>query len=343
MKLSKKTIRIGLAVSLTLCMIVTIVFIGLQKPDTPTGILKNEESKLDLDLNIPNNSLDEPSITASDNKTNSPITIDVNGKTETSTSSDDKKPSVSNGNVSQGTKTPPNDTSPTVKDNPNSKTPSKDNSGGVVKVTPVERSDEPAGPSGIKPKDTDWVSVNPEIPSELYHYDYTVVNQEEILTGKQLEHRGFRDWEKAAEAARGALSTYYTVDYRNIGSTNPNDKADYLRSLVYWVGESAQYDICSYMQSVKDNKIISTASVVTDGSLIYNNGVRLIRARVYVTFESGASFYGLQNGIKYYKDVEVAVYASTGEDRYGYGKSADFQALLFSDNCFNTLCDFKKA
>ena len=97
------------------------------------------------------------------------------------------------------------------------------------------------------------------------------------------------------------------------------------------------------MQLVKDNKIISRASVITDGSLIYNNGVRLIRARVFVTFESGASYYGLQNGIKYYKDVEVAVYPSTGEDRYGYGKSADYQALLFSKDCFNTLCDFKKA
>lgn len=158
-----------------------------------------------------------------------------------------------------------------------------------------------------------------------------------------MEWRGFKDWNKAANAAIGALTQYYSIDYRTITSTNPNDRDKYLTDLVYWTGESAHVDICDYMKTAVDNKIISTASVVTDGSLIYNNGVRLIRARVYVTWQSGAGYYGLQNGVKYYKDVEVAVYASTGEDRYGFGACNDFNALLFSEGCFNNLCAWKKA
>jgi hypothetical protein len=76
---------------------------------------------------------------------------------------------------------------------------------------------------------------------------------------------------------------------------------------------------------------------------MYNNGMQLIRARVFVTWQSGAGFYGLQNGVKYYKDVEIAVSAATGEDRYGFGKGYDYNALLFSYGCFNSLCPWKKA
>ena len=339
MKFGKKAVCIGISVSLTVCMTIVLVFSVLKKPETSDRTVENDTSKSDVNIITPEKASNDTAATEYENKTNPGITIDVG--TETSSSSN--KPNLSDGKESQGTKTVAKNTTTAVKDNPKVTSPSKTYPGGVINVTPIERPGEPSGPSGVKPKSTDWIYINPDIPAELYNYDYTVIEGEEILTGKQIQYRGFMDWDKAAEAAGGALTTYYTVDYRNIGSTNTNDKAEYLRSLVYWVGESSQYDICEYMQLVKDNKIISRASVITDGSLIYNNGVRLIRARVFVTFESGAAYYGLKNGIKYYKDVEVAVYPSTGEDRYGYGKSSDYQALLFSKDCFNTLCDFKKA
>lgn len=150
-------------------------------------------------------------------------------------------------------------------------------------------------------------------------YDYTIINNEDLITGAQMKWRGYSDWACAANATIGGLTQYYTIDYRNIKSTNPNDRDEYLTSLVYWTGESAHMDICEYMKNAVNHKIISTASVVTDSSLTYNNGVQLIRARVFVTWQSGADYYGLKNGVKYYKDVEVAVYRSNGEDRYGFG------------------------
>ncbi len=324
-------------------IIATAVFVGLQKPPNSTVESERDYSPTDFVLevpsSIPNETTNKP---IEQGNTNSEIRIGISENTKDSNSNVTINPTVSNDGTTQGTKTPSSIDNQTVTDNPSANTPTKGSGGSIVGVTPVERSDEPVAPSGTKPQATDWISINSNIPAELYTYDYTVVDQADLLTGKQLEYRGFRDWEKAADAAVGALTTYYTVDYNNIGSTIPADKAPYLRSLVYWVGESAETDICDYMQSVKDNNIISRASVITDGSLIYNNGVRLIRARVFVTFESGASAYGLENNVKYYKDVEVSVYASTGEDRYGYGEGADFNALLFSDNCFNTLCDFKR-
>ena len=342
MKITKKIITISVAGMLSASIIATAVFVGLQKPPASTVESENEYSQTDFALEIPSSiSTETKSNPIADQDTESKIWLDVGGNTKDSNSNMTKNPTISNDGTTQGTKSLPSTDNQTVTDNPSANTPAKGSGGSVVGVTPVERPDEPVPPSGAKPQATDWISINSNIPAELYSYDYTVVDQSDLLTGKQLEYRGFRDWEKAAEAAVGALTTYYTVDYNNIGSTIPADKAPYLRSLVYWVGESAETDICDYMQSVKDNKVISRASVITDGSLIYNNGVRLIRARVFVTFESGASVYGLENDVKYYKDVEVSVYASTGEDRYGYGEGAAFNALLFSDNCFNTLCDFK--
>ena len=317
----------------------TALCVGLNKTITTENPDNISKSLTDVVVSVPT-TLDITDVSA-EQPSNEKTILDVGGSTNNQSSTPTKTPSVSNGGVTQGTKNPSSNNTQTAIDKPNAETPSK-GGGGVVSVTPVKRPDEPVAPSGSKPQTTDWIGINSNVPQELYNYDYTVIDQTDLLTGKQLEYRGFNDWDKAAESAVGALTTYYTVDYRNIGSTAPKDKDKYLKSLVYWVGESADADICEYMQSVKDNEIISKASVVTDRSLIYNNGRRLIRARVYVTFESGASAYGLQNGVKYYKDVEVSVYASTGEDRYGYGKGADFNALLFSDNCFNTLCDFKK-
>ncbi len=347
MKLSKKAIAIGASSFLVVAVIASAIIASIQLPENTPSVFISVQSDNSAvkPADIPNDTTKSPQDAENSDNTNNPaVTLDVSGNPDSISSDNAKKPSISDNGTSQSKKEPHNTTSRAPEDKPGVTTPLKDNSEGVVVgVTPVERPGEPVSPSSNKPTSDQWVSVNPNIPNELYNYDYTVINQDDLLTGKQLEYRGFRDWEKAAEAAQGALSTYYTVDYRNMGSTNPNDKADYLKSLVYWVGESAQNDICSYMQSVKDNKIISTASVITDGSLIYNNGVRLTRARVIVIFESGASAYGLKNGVKYYKDVEVAVYANTGEDRYGYGQGADFNALLFSDNCFNVLCDFRIA
>lgn len=351
MKLFKsKTFIAGISVMLVVVVIFTAVILTAGRQSLPAEQNgDSSETTADIRVEVPTPSVTEPSGTESgDINDGSDLTIDVgleNPDISKTPESPSAKPDES---IGTGTKTPdePDNTVSVDTKNGTDGEPDKDpsdTSGGVVAVEPVERGDEPVGASGVTPKDSDWVSVNTNVPKELYEYDYTVTNQDDLLTGKQLEWRGFRDWEKAANAAIGALTQYYTIDYRKITSTNPNDRDKYLTDLVYWTGESAHLDICDYMQTAINNQIISTASVVTDGSLIYNNGIRLIRARVYVTWQSGAGYYGLQNGVKYYKDVEVAVYAATGEDRYGFGVCNDFNALLFSDGCFNTLCAWKKA
>ena len=241
MKLSKKAITISVAGTLVISIIATTVFVCLQKSPASTDEAESKNPRTNLVIQVPSsNPTENPSNSTTDENSNSKINLDVGGNTSNSSSNVNKNPTVSDGGVSQGTKNPPSNNTPTAIDKPSVDTPSKGGGSGVVGVTPVERPDEPVAPSGSKPQTTDWISVNPNVPQELYNYDYTVIDQADLLTGKQLEYRGFNDWNKAAEAAVGALTTYYTVDYRNIGSTVPKDKDQYLRSLVYWVGESAE-------------------------------------------------------------------------------------------------------
>lgn len=199
-------------------------------------------------------------------------------------------------------------------------------------------------PEGTVPRDEDWVNINHEIPKELYRYEYTIIDEDELLTGAMLKSMGFYyDWDKMAKSAKNALEKYYTVDYRDITSTDPNDRDAYLTGLVYWVGESSQYSISNYMEYVLENETVCSATVVTDESLMYANGSPIIRARVFLTFESGAGAYGLENNKEYYFDAEVTVFPNTGEDRFGYGKTADYHALLFSYNKIHMLSEFKES
>lgn len=348
-KLSKNKIVIAVTSAVLVVMLVaTGIMMTADKPPVPADRQDKTPGTSDVNVQFPSPAETEQSGTDNTSgETGTDITVEVGAdKTPGSTSKPDTP--TAQGDVKTDTKTPPK-TDDTVLPGTGTGTgnnPDKTSSNppdGVVGVEPVERGDEPDGASGVKPKDSDWVSVSGNVPQELYEYDYTVMDGNDIITGAQMKWRGYNTWDKAANAAVGGLKQYYSIDYRKIQSVNPNDRDKYLTDLVYWTGESAHIDICDYMQFTIDNKIISTASVVTDGSLMYNNGVQLIRARVYVTFESGASAYGLQNGIKYYRDVEVAVYAATGEDRYGFGKCNDFNVLLFSEGCFNFLCPWKKA
>ncbi len=349
-KLSKNKIVIAVTSAvLVIMLVVTGIMMTADKPSVPTDQQKGTPGTTsDINVQFPSPAETEQSGTdINSGETGADISVEV-GEDKTPSSTNDPNSPTAQGDVKTETKTPSktdNDVSVGTGDskgnNPD-KTPSNP-PGGVVGVDPVPRGDEPAGASGNKPKATDWVSVNSNVPQELYNYDYTIMEGGDIITGAQMKWRGYNTWDKAANAAIGGLTQYYSIDYRKIQSVNPNDRDKYLTDLVFWTGESAHMDICEYMQFAINNKIISTASVVTDGNLMYNNGVQLIRARVYVTFESGASAYELQNGIKYYRDVEVAVYPSTGEDRYGFGKCNDFNVLLFSENCFNFLCDWKKA
>lgn len=348
-RFKNKTFIAGISIALAALAIVTAVVLTTGSQSLPTEQNgDSSEPSSEVHVKVPASSATEPSGTGKDTLSDGSALTVGTGPNNPNTTKAPKSASAKAGESARtGTKTPDkpdNTVSIGTGNNTGSdpKSPS-DSTGGVISIEPVPRGEEPSGASGIKPQSTDWVSINSGIPQELYKYDYTIVNKDDLLTGKQVEWRGFRDWEKAANAAIGALTRYYTIDYRKITSTNPNDRDKYLTDLVYWTGESAYLDICDYMQTAINKQIISTASVVTDGSLIYNNGVRLIRARVYVTWQSGAGFYGLQSGVKYYKDVEVAVYAATGEDRYGFGACNEYNALLFSNGCLNTLCAWKKA
>lgn len=345
-----KAVITGITIASAVIITVTVMMISKQILPVNNSVTETPEISSNIKIQTPEaNSKQTSSSKSETDEIQKPITVDVGSNKDSDITSDENSPSAQMGNsTATDTKKPPKpDGSVSVgtgrgpEVNPD-KTPSNP-TGGVVSVEPVERGDEPRGASGVTPKLSDWVSVSDTVPQELYAYDYTIINNEDLITGAQMKWRGYSDWARAANATIGGLTQYYTIDYRNIKSTNPNDRDEYLTSLVYWTGESAHMDICEYMKNAVNHKIISTASVVTDGSLTYNNGVQLIRARVFVTWQSGADYYGLKNGVKYYKDVEVAVYRSNGEDRYGFGKGNDFNSLLFSDNCFNSLCTWKKA
>lgn len=346
--LKHKFVIAGTALVLTLAVILTSMVMFSRKPSIPVQQDGNSsETSSEITVQIPSN--EDGSFNGSDDdntETGSTISVDVGSGSKPDSSQNTKSPAVQSNSSSQGgtkTTSKADDTVSVGTGNNTSSDPKSPGSStdGVISVDPVPRGDEPSGASGLKPQSTDWVSINSSIPQELYYYNYTIMDGEDIITGAQMKWRGYTTWDQAANAAKSGLAKYNTIDYRKITSIDPNDRDKFLTDLVYWTGEAAHMDICEYMKFAINNKIISTASVVTDGSLMYNNGYQLIRARVYVTFQSGAGAYGLQNGVKYYRDVEVAVYPSNHENRYGFGECNDFNVLIFS--YLNNLCAWKKA
>ncbi len=347
MKLLKnKTFIAGISVALAAVVIVAAVVLVADRKSIPAKQNSvSTESSAEVHVKVSMPSETEPSDAGSDaHSDGSALTVDVWLKNSNTTKAPKTPSARAEENSRTGTKTPdkPDDTVSVGTGKNTSSDPKSPGSStdGVIGVEPVPRGEEPSGASGVKPQSTDWVSINSNIPQELYNYNYTLIDDEEIITGAQMKWRGYTTWNEATDAAKNGLAQYFTIDYRKITSTDPNDRDKFLTDLVYWTGEAAHMDICEYMKYAINNKIISTASVVTDGSLMYNNGYQLIRARVYVTFQSGAGAYGLQNGVKYYRDVEVAVYPSNHENRYGFGACNDFNVLIFS--YLNNLCAWKR-
>lgn len=346
-RFKNKTVIAGISIALAALTIVTAVVLATGSQPLPTKQNGDfSEPSSEVHVKVPASSATGPSDTGNDTLSNgSALTVDVGWEAPNSTKAPQSPSAKAGESVRTGTKSPAipdNTVSVGTGNNTGSDPKSPSNStGGVISIEPVPRGEEPSGASGIKPQSTDWVSINSSIPLELYNYDYTIRDGEEIITGAQMKWRGYTTWDQAANAAKSGLAQYFTVDYRDIKSTIPNEHDKFLTDLVYWTGEAAHMDICEHMKFAISNKTISTASVVTDGSLMYNNGYQLIRARVYITFQSGAGAYGLQNGVKYYRDVEVAVYPSNHENRYGFGVCNDFNVLIFS--YLNNLCAWKKA
>ena len=215
----------------------------------------------------------------------------------------------------------------------------KPQSGTVVKEYPVPT--QPPSASGTQPQSDQWPGRSDSVPQELYEYPYTVVPGYETITGAQLAYNGYTDMPAAAEAVRQAVAKKFTVDYRNITSTVAEDRDPYLCDLVYYTGESSQYDIANYMRECVDNQIVSQAEFITDPSLMYNSYHNMVRGRLKVKFDSGAEHYGLQNGVWYWRDVEVAVKKNNGEDRFGYGQTNDYHCLLFLTRGFVPLSDYQ--
>lgn len=219
--------------------------------------------------------------------------------------------------------------------------PDKPQSGTGSQVPLQPKPSAPPSAAGSTPQEDEWAGHSDDVPQELYAYNYTTVPGWDLFTGKQVEYMGYTDLAAAAEAAKNAVERKFTVDYRNIKSTTAEDRDPYLCDLVYYVGETSQYDIASYMSECIQNKVVSQAEFITDKSLVYNNYLTTVRGRLKIKFDSGAGSYGLQNGIWYYKDIEVGIKKNNGEDRFGYGKSNDYQCLLFLSRGFVSLSDYK--
>jgi hypothetical protein len=265
------------------------------------------------------------------------LAVDVDAGKHTENTSDSSKPSEVSGSVSSSSKKPPVTENNTV--STESTTSSVPTKGGVISVTPVPIPVTPAPVTSLTPRDSDWTNISPDVPKVLYQYNYTATDVSNVITGQQMEDINPDGFQERADAAKNALEAYYNIDYRTIGSPNWQDKGTAFMNLIYWCGESPYLDISDYLNSVVSNKIIAQAEFITDKSLTYCNGIggTVIRGRLEITFTGGAESYGLQNNVSYYNDLEVAIGQNTGEDRYGFGQTNEWHALLFADDCLFSL------
>jgi len=145
-----------------------------------------------------------------------------------------------------------------------------------------------------KSYDKDFYRINPEMPEELYTYEYKKRSSDNwYATNNWLVNRyGLNKMINWMNLAKDYIETCYTVDYRTL---NQND---YVKNLKWYFQpgqswhdaegiERAIEDHLGYWAGmVKQKKIVMKAKYITDPSLIVSNGDTLVRGRVVYTIES---------------------------------------------------------
>lgn len=140
----------------------------------------------------------------------------------------------------------------------------------------------------------DFYKINPDMPEELYTYEYRKDQFDGFYaTNKWLVDRyGVRQVTQWMNIAKDYMETCYNIDYRNF------DKNAYVESLKWFFmpemnwygGDGVRRTVLEHLNysadMVLEKQIIIKTKYITDPSLVVSDGSTLVRGRVVYTIES---------------------------------------------------------
>ncbi len=141
----------------------------------------------------------------------------------------------------------------------------------------------------------DFYKVNPDMPEELYMYEYKL----DPFEGKRYETNkwmvntfGTNEITELMGIAKGYIETCYNVDYRTL------DKDEYVTKLKWYfmpgtrwyAGDGVGRPILEHLNyladMIKEKQVVIKTQYITDPSLVVGNGNTLVRGRAIYTIES---------------------------------------------------------
>lgn len=146
----------------------------------------------------------------------------------------------------------------------------------------------------IKSYSKDYYRINPEMPEELYTYEYRKGKYEGFYeTNKwMVDTHGISQVTEWMDIAKGYVETCYNVDYRTIKKDEFIKKLQwYFSPGVKWIaGDGISRTTADHIKywadQIIEKKIIIKAQFITDPSLVVTNGNYNTRGRLIYTIES---------------------------------------------------------
>ena len=140
----------------------------------------------------------------------------------------------------------------------------------------------------------DFYKINPDMPQELYTYEYKKRDFDGFYeTNKWLVDKyGISQVTKWMNTAKDYMETSYTVDYRSF------EKQKYIDSLKWYFmpqtnwygGDGVKRTVSDYLKyladMIEEKQIIINTKYITDPSLVVSDGSIIVRGRVVYTIEN---------------------------------------------------------
>lgn len=136
--------------------------------------------------------------------------------------------------------------------------------------------------------------VNPDIPKELYQYDYREkVFQDEPQSNKAIiEFSGIKKVTELMNEAKGYMETFYNVDYKTYNKTQYVDKLKwYFMPKTDWeaddgVTRPVEQHLQYWADMIQKKQISIKTEFITDPSLVYSTGNVIIRGQMKYMVEN---------------------------------------------------------
>lgn len=163
---------------------------------------------------------------------------------------------------------------------------------------------------GLKPY---VYKVNPDIPQELYEYDFRKREWDNWYgTNKWMVDRfGLEMVTEWMNIGKGYVETFYNVDYKKI------DKNKFIKEIqwyfmpqIRWIADDGiskpiEEHFIYWVDMIKEKEIQIEMKFITDPSLVYSNGRTLIRGVAIFNIINCNDLKWLSNFTRFGKDVKV--------------------------------------